>query len=353
MRASDALLRRLPEAHAADVAAAWQQALEKGTPRQELLLELAGLRLHLTVLGDPLAERLLPSLRHRQTTAPGPADLRLRIWDATATGVPYPAPDAPQLCDVVQFGRRQLLSDARHSALVDHWLGLQAFTDGNGEAWAAYADAGALPEFEGTAPLRNLLQVLLSGHGWHLMHAAMIGRGDRALLLAGPGGSGKSTTACAALLAGWQYGADDLLLFDETGDRVESLYQTVKLRDGGHARLQSALPALRHYRECGEGKAFLYVDEHWSGRLLPRARPVAVLVPQIVDAEGSELRSLDWRHGVEAVLPWTRRALPTLGQRSQLALLACLRRWPVYQLRLGRDPDGILVTLQQALDTRA
>ncbi|MES2682309.1 MAG: hypothetical protein V4650_02230 [Pseudomonadota bacterium] len=343
-------LEALPGLHAADAADAWQQVLTRSPICSALHFSLGGLKLRLEVVGEALARRLFSALRHREIAAPAHSDLNLHVWDARAAGLPFPSLAMQRLHEENEQGLLRHLSDSRHLALRDSWLGLRAAIDDHkGAAWIAYDDDALIPEFEHTAPLRNVLQLLMSSRGWHLMHAAMIGKGERALLLAGAGGSGKSTTACTALLAGWGYGADDLCLFNETSTAVESLYQTVKLREGGLARLDEMRGLLHEYDECEERKAYLFVSQQWPERVLRNAQVSALLVPVVVDADASSLAPLDWRQGLAAVLPWTRRTVRTCGPRSQVALMAALRRYPVYSLRLGRHRDSVLATLDQAL----
>lgn len=352
MNAVAGYLKPLPALHRQDVSAAWNAVLERDCTLQEIHLQLGGNRLALTVVGEQLAARLFPALAHRRIAADAPADLQINIWDSAITGIPWPDMGPQGLVEENEIGLRPFFSDEQHAACADRWLGFAALYERSSRtAWAAYADATLIPEFENTSPLRSLFQLLLADRGWHLLHAAMVGRDGRALLLTGPGGSGKSTTACAALLAGWQYGADDLVLFSESGVQVESLYQTVKLRDGGRARLPAeALAGLHRYDESGEAKAYLFVDQHWPSQLLRSARLAAVLVPEIVDAKESTLEPLDWRQALSVALPWTRKSVRTFGRQSQLVLLGQLRRWPLYRLRLGRDPAGVLRALEQALD---
>jgi len=51
-------------------------------------------------------------------------------------------------------------------------------------------------------------------HDWLIVHAAVLARGDEAIVLPGPPGSGKSTLAAALMLAGWRLLSDELTLID-------------------------------------------------------------------------------------------------------------------------------------------
>ncbi len=77
-----------------------------------------------------------------------------------------------------------------------------------------YPVGSALPLFEwgGNWLLAQRLNAYL------LLHAGVVARGDRALLLPAAPGSGKSTLACALHLAGWRFLSDEFGVVDpETG----------------------------------------------------------------------------------------------------------------------------------------
>ena len=66
--------------------------------------------------------------------------------------------------------------------------------------------------------LRAILQsFVLPFHGLRSLHGAVVTRGDRTLMLTGPGGAGKSTTALRLLADGWDVLSDDAPLFAYDG----------------------------------------------------------------------------------------------------------------------------------------
>lgn len=77
-------------------------------------------------------------------------------------------------------------------------------------------DAAPLPLAHGllAAEMGMNLQVAL-GHRRHLLlHAAVVARGDRALLLSGESGAGKSTLALMLAQRGWRFLGDEFALID-------------------------------------------------------------------------------------------------------------------------------------------
>jgi hypothetical protein len=73
-------------------------------------------------------------------------------------------------------------------------------------------DVAAIPDYEHCAPLRKLLAWWMSSRGHQVVHAAAVGRDDGGVLIAGRGGSGKSTTALACLDSDLRFAGDDCCL---------------------------------------------------------------------------------------------------------------------------------------------
>jgi HprK-related kinase A len=68
-------------------------------------------------------------------------------------------------------------------------------------------------------------------HQYLVIHAAVVERGDRVLMLPAPPGSGKSTL-CAALVArGWRLLSDELALIELSGQRIVPLPRPISLKN--------------------------------------------------------------------------------------------------------------------------
>lgn len=90
----------------------------------------------------------------------------------------------------------------------------------------------SLPSWEWFSPIKEFIHCWALQKGAWLAHAATIGLKDgSAVLLVGPGGSGKSTTCARMILSGNQTCGDDYVLMAFDGDQVvaHAIYRTVKL----------------------------------------------------------------------------------------------------------------------------
>ena len=122
--------------------------------------------------------------------------------------------------------------------------------------------AEAPDDSELSAPFRTHFQWLAQQRGEALIHAAMVVRAQSGVLIVGPGGAGKSTTVCSALLAGLGTLGDDYVWVQPPGATggtftARSVYQTVKLRPSGPAANHPAVQGLGH-RSVREGQKRLH-----------------------------------------------------------------------------------------------
>jgi hypothetical protein len=70
-----------------------------------------------------------------------------------------------------------------------------------------------------------------SAHQFLVVHAAVVERNGRALLLPGRPGAGKSTLCAALVMAGWRLLSDELALVDPQDGRVRALARPISLKN--------------------------------------------------------------------------------------------------------------------------
>lgn len=130
-----------------------------------------------------------------RTARPGPADLDIHLC-------PMIASDRPLVLDQVYRGGR--------------WrIGLDTLSCPRIEADVAVDRLGRVMVAQ--AGVGSLLRYLLGRRGLAWLHAALLVRGDEALVLAGPSGVGKSQLVLRMIARGWQYITDDHALIGDTG----------------------------------------------------------------------------------------------------------------------------------------
>ena len=156
-----------------------------------------------------------------------------------------------------------------------------------------------LPGDQGFAMLEWGLNWCVSSHchQYLIVHAAVLERGGRALLLPAPSGSGKSTL-CAGLVfgGGWRLLSDELALIDPSSGHVVPLPRPVSLKNASIDLIHAFAPAA----QFGEA-----VHETVKGRVAhvrpPRegvmrsgqlAKPGWVVVPRYVAGAPAQMQPL-------------------------------------------------------------
>ena len=216
------------------------------------LVRVGPATIRLRVVGPTLGARLVPALAGAEPDADVPVDATITAWATTEAGQSLPPLGFLPRPD----GEPRSTYVADEGAGISTWFqplesAISLFDHRRAEGWYCVREAARLPPWESAAPLRALLRWALADHHLHLVHAAAVGRDGRALLLAGRGGSGKSTSTALAVGAGMATTGDDYVVLHAPPDgpgplTVHALYRTVKLdaallaeRDPGAASVEA------------------------------------------------------------------------------------------------------------------
>jgi hypothetical protein len=337
--------------------AAFQHALEARPDRcRQSDYAIAGRPARLRIVGRALSGHLQRPFAHLLSAPWNSADLRLHIdvWDGEETGVQPPL-------------------DARTGRLARRW-------DVDGEFLSASADgrfiryerpnaltwfdrkAGHLIEWWSSAaastvlaaskPLRMLLPLWCGQEGVQLVHAGLASRKGRGVLIVGPGGAGKSTTALACLGSGFDFLSDDCAGLEEQPDGTfvgHSLYSSARLEWEHLARF----PLLRGHAlasdDPGSAKSLLQLAERFPDRVVPTTAIRAVVLPQVVACVRSRLRPASKGQALLRLAPSTLRVPLHAGTTGFDQLARLIDRVPSYWLELGRDLHSIPTCVEQLL----
>lgn len=298
--------------------------------------------------GRALTERLGPSLLPRPIAPSESPTAVLHAFDTAGSGVPMPAPpwrgdDYLRRDEIRGLTAGDLLGsyDRAHATLC-----LYDATEATGVLWAR--DAERMAPWEPGSPLRSLLRWVLAAHGLHLLHAAAVGTPEgRGVLLCGPGGAGKSTTALSFLAAGLPFVADDYCLVRPDRPRAYPLYgvakadaTTLRLVEGLDGRADRAAQDWR-------GKWQLPVAD----RVAPHLDLDAVILPRVAERTG-RLRPLSARDALTRILASTLFQLPAASAVTLGALTGLLEHLPVFELEVGPDVAAIPDRIDAGLTDR-
>lgn len=207
-----------------------------------------------------------------------------------------------------------------------------------------------LPYYEAGSPLRTMLHWWFRGQGMQFLHAAAVGNGAGGVLLAGRGGSGKSTAALACGNSGLQYLGDDYCMVGLHPARVYSLYNTCKLvGDGDIARFPGLASRIWNQHREGDEKATVFLQEHWPEWLTGETPLKAILLPHISGESGSSVRPCAGMEALTALAPTTIAQLPSSGIQELRFMKELVQRVPCFVLNVGTDLSTIPVAIERLL----
>jgi hypothetical protein len=166
------------------------------------------------VVNDPALAAEVAQLFGPMADHPGPYAAEILV-DAEAPAKPERAPD--EVYEVISLWRDG------DELVVDSGGPLRAHATANMAVIGGAMGDGPL----GVAMLRRIVHHviahLLSLNGRLVAHGAAVGRGRKAVLLLGASGSGKSTSAYLASLAGWSLLSDDLVVVRRVAAGLEAV----------------------------------------------------------------------------------------------------------------------------------
>jgi hypothetical protein len=305
-------------------------------------------------VGDRLAATVPRALAHLQTKdrPVQPDELTIELWDERATGIGCEGCvigddlEVPGNTDVSPRGRYVTVTRAQTRTCFDRigqrmvgWIG----------------DVDRLTQYEIGRPLHSELLLWHRDRGLQALHAGLVGKEGDAVLLGGPGGSGKSTTALTCLMAGLAYLADDYVALGHEGERGvvgHSVYCSTHVEPKHLERFPALRPHAIPGRLAREDKSLVLLSDLPWAVLPPSARIRALAFPRVVDAPRTTFRPASRAQALMRLAPSSLMLLPfpgLLGPRfEQLASL--VQELPVFWLDLGRDLEQIPSVIGALLD---
>jgi hypothetical protein len=321
----------------------------------DVRLAIAGSAVCIRFAGRAAAAALSRAFGHLVAESGDPPALALHVWDSVERPAfaPSRAADAetatPGAGPSYFYDERQFR--ALHQPSSDALSVLSA--DGNA-GWLWMPDATRLPYWEYSAPFRHLLSWWLDARGCRQVHGGAVGTEEGGVLIVGPGGSGKSTTALASLLdERLRYAGDDYVAVG--GDRepfVHSLYCAAKVHHEDVHRLPHLESALAAGDRADE-KAVLYVATAFPGRSIAGFPLRAIVLPRVTDRRTARVVPAGHAAALAALAPSTIFQLHPPAREALARMADLVRTVPSFALELGADVEtipGELVRLLERLD---
>lgn len=210
--------------------------------------------------------------------------------------------------------------------------------------------ADSFPTWDSGSPLRNFLQWRLAAHGGALVHAGTLGIGNKGVLLAGAGGSGKSGTVLGGILSGLTTVGDDYVYVTPDDMCAYPLFETLKQDASGLDRVglrgHPAVPAETNW----QGKYQLFLRDLTHDARVPSLTLNALLLPTISDGDRTLAEPISAKEAFLALAPSGVTQIP--GDRPLLYTTAAAisRALPCFRLHLGRDPAEVSAALYSLIE---
>lgn len=206
--------------------------------------------------------------------------------------------------------------------------------------WAA--DASRVPDWEDGFPFRNLIHWMSFGTPWSMVHTAGLGRAGRGILLTGAGGSGKSTTTAAAVLAGFETVGDDFALIEprsaDQPARAHLVYDCLRFDEASLTMLPAYGGVLSNPQRSAGQKAQMHLSDLLPAQLTRTLALQAIVVPRITGSGQTRLVPADGALALKAMLPSTAFLLSGGGAEAAQKIARLVRDLPVHLLEIGGAP---------------
>ena len=335
----------------------WKEARKRvGGADSDLLV--GGRPVRLRFAGSTLPPLLLPALEHLVSTGAYPTgtpSLTVSLWDTATSGV-RPPPPPPEASAFVARGEvRHHMGDRLQLSFSVDSGALHAYDPGTARAVLWIRDPAKTPAWERAAPLRPLFGWWAEEFGAQLVHGAVVGDHRGGILLAAPGGSGKSTTALACLDAGMLYAGDDYVLAESNPDPiVHTLFGTAKLVPAHlRARLPRLVESIEEMGRVDQEKVVLLLRRTHPDQLVSSLPLRAILVPTLHPEGEIGVEEISPARTLAALAPTTLFQLPGAGGRAFETMSRLVRQVPTFRLRLGPDLDRVVAEIGALLESLA
>ncbi len=349
-RGSDSTEHSRPAAFFKTLDQTFQQAEKAAGGPVDRHYRIGGHPIRCRFAGAALVSPIKSALEHLATKRVAAPKLTICLWDSVSTSTRMPAPPW-EASDYVARGEVRGYNDERFHTVFDLGTGILSMLDTKRNV-ALYwiRDAHEVAYYESAAPLRTILHRWMRTRGRQLVHAGAVGTPAGGVLLAGKGGSGKSTTALACVNDGFGYVSDDYcLVATDPSPYAFSLYNSAKVDAEGAQRFPRLATAITNENRLNTEKAVLYLAQSRVVKTEECIPIRAVLLPRIGDCPETTLSETTCAEGLKELAASTIFQLPGAGEEDLEAIGRFVRQVPSYVLNLGRDVAGISRAVSEVL----
>jgi hypothetical protein len=305
-------------------------------------------------------------------------ELEIDLWDEHETNVAHPSDSSQAELHAVESGATD--SDGAEPIQgeeSDRWRvgGGFATSFENGRVFryvrpgaVTWLDRGArraigwrasglhLAMQEQSKPLPLLLGIWYYDRDIHVVHAGLVARRGRGVLVGGASGAGKSTTALACLQAGFEFLGDDqcgLEALEDGSFLGHSVYGGARVEPHHMAHFPRLRTPTGLDHAMHDDKLLLFPAEVLPSQLARTSAISAIVLPRVVAAEHSRARRASKGDALLRLAPTSLFTAFGAGARGFERMGQLVERVPCFWLELGRDVAEIPECVDAVLDESA
>jgi len=309
---------------------------------------IAGQTIRLRFAGPAMLPAVTRALEHALVEPTPHPNLTINVWDSAST-----RSRIPDIAWFKSYGTQPgvILSFREGSHCIAYQsntsvLSLFDIAEKTGYYWTD--DLKKIPYFEVARPMSVLLHWWFHHQGYLVVHGGAIGIDGKGIVLAGKGGSGKSTTALLWLEAGYQYVGDDLCVVGGSpGLHAHSLYNSAMLFEDDLRLLPSLKPFVAEPLGTTDEKRMIFLND--KERLVKNLRLKAILLPRVTQHHNAILTATSSSDAMKSLAPSTLMQLPGAQASSFQAMASLVKRIPCYRLELGTDRHHVIDVIREFL----
>ena len=208
-----------------------------------------------------------------------------------------------------------------------------------------------LPIWDAGAPLRIPLHWASLDRGRRLVHGATLGDDRAAILITGPGRTGKSGMTLTGIAHGLKTVGDDYVVI-EPGDPPVAwqAFRLLKQDRAGISRLPGLAARVRDSHPNWQGKLELDPEALFPGCMAVSQPIRAILVPHIGAATETRIVPIERQFAFDALTRSTLQQFPTERASGFLFCAGLSKTLPCFGVALSEAPDEIAATLKRFIE---
>jgi glycosyltransferase involved in cell wall biosynthesis len=331
--------------------AKFNQAAQK-TGEIKLFFQIAETTLCLNFAGSELVNPLTNALAHLSVPYTSNPDITINVFDSESTGVIAPAPPCDWSCftdrgDIWGFNSKRIKTAFHWSEYSVNLLDLETNT---GVYWVK--SSKSFPYWVYSSPFRTLIHWWMEKNNCQLIHAAAVGVDNKAILITGKGGSGKSTTSLTCLNRGLKFLGDDYVIVKKDPvPFVYSLYCSAKINVDDIVNFPELVELSSPKVAEDQEKEVLFIFPKLKELVEIKMPLVAILTPVIQPTEITEITPTNFWPIQRAISFTTITQLPGVGKHTQIYINEFITKLPCFTLKLGFNLKLVPEVIEQFVDS--